>query len=184
MLLRRGRIEPDGSRSILGGQKDISVESHTCSGSSSTSQTLTAHSMVLWADTQHVHGAQSGYEPISSIPPWRSTQNFTEEANAHNHGNLLAEQHVDWREQGRNASNFHQAGFEKNAAQESERAARDEVHVAVALATEMFRAKVLARMGALEQRPEQSWTSHSVMLLDEYKCRRRRTANREKKLAQ
>ena len=47
----------------------------------------------------------------------------------------IAEQHEKWREQGRNASNFQQAGFER-AAQGSEQTARDEVHVAVSQATE------------------------------------------------
>ena len=71
--------------------------------------------------------------------------------NAHK---LLAEQHVYWREQGRHALNFQQAGFER-AAQEHEQAARDEVDVARAV-----------QKGALEQRAEQSWFSHQVILLD------------------
>ena len=70
------------------------------------------------------------------------------EANAHNCGNMLAEQHVYWREQGRNALNVQQAGFER-AAQENEEAARDEVHVAVAQSTEMSRGEMLTRTGAL-----------------------------------
>ena len=61
--------------------------------------------------------------------------------------------------------NFQQAGFNITA-QEYEQAARDEVHVAVAQATETSRADMLARLGALEQLAEQSWTSHEVMLLD------------------
>ena len=44
---------------------------------------------------------------------------------------MAAEQRVYWREQGRNALNFQQAGF-KGAAQEYDQTAGDEVHVAVA----------------------------------------------------
>ena len=51
--------------------------------------------VVAWADTKkNTHGMQSGSGPISSIPPWRSTRNFTEEANVHNYRNMLSEQHV------------------------------------------------------------------------------------------
>ena len=71
--------------------------------------------LVAWAETQNPYGAQAAYGPISSIPPWRSTQKFTEQANALNY---------------RNALDFQQAGFE-GAAQEPEQAARDEAHVAV-----------------------------------------------------
>ena len=94
--------------------------------------------------------AQAGGGPISSIPPWRRTRNFTKE-------------HVHWPEQGRNAVNFQQAGFER-AAQEHEQAACDEVHVTVAQATEMFRAEFRTRMGALGNQSEQTWTSHPVVL--------------------
>ena len=59
-----------------------------------------------------------------------------------------------------------QAGFERGA-REHEQAARDEFHVVSARDTEMSRAEVLARMGALERRAEQSLTSHQVMSLDE-----------------
>ena len=48
------------------------------------------------------------------------------------------------REQGRHALNFHQAGFGR-AAQEYEQAARDEFNFAVARATEMSRAELLAK---------------------------------------
>ena len=72
--------------------------------------------------------------------------NFAEEANAHNYRNLSAEQHVHWRNQGRNALNFQQAGFER-AAQEYEPAGRDEIHVAAAQSMEMSRAEILSRMG-------------------------------------
>ena len=82
--------------------------------------------------------AQAGYGGISSVPPWRSTRHCTEEANAHNYRNTLAEQHVCWQEQGRNPLNFQHAGFER-ATQEFEQAARDELHVAVAQDTELFR---------------------------------------------
>ena len=63
---------------------------------------------------------------------------------------MLAEQHVYRLEQGSNALNFQEAGFGR-AAQEYERAALDEVHVAVAQATEICRGEVPARMGALER---------------------------------
>ena len=59
-----------------------------------------------------------------------------------------------------------QAGLER-AAQEHEQVARDEFIVAVARATKMSRAELLARKNALEQRAQQSWTSHQVALLDE-----------------
>ena len=65
-----------------------------------------------------------------------SSRNFTEEANAHSYRKTLAEQHVHWQEQDRNALNFQQAGVDR-APQECERAAHDEVHVAVARATHM-----------------------------------------------
>ena len=48
----------------------------------------------------------------------------------------LAELHVCWQEQFRHALNFQEAGFDR-AAQEEEQTARDEVHVAVAQATEI-----------------------------------------------
>ena len=46
--------------------------------------------MAAWAGTHDLHGAQSAYGPISSIPPLRSTHNFTEEANAHDYQNIMA----------------------------------------------------------------------------------------------
>ena len=64
------------------------------------------------------------------------------------------------KEQGRQALNFQQAGFER-AAEEGEQASCDEVHVAVAQA----RAGMRAGMGALENQAEQTWTSHEVRLL-------------------
>ena len=95
-----------------------------------------------------------GHALVTLNPPWSSVHNFTEEAHAHNYG------------KGRHALNCQQGSIER-AAQEREQAARDEVHVAVARATEMSGAELLARMNALEQRAEQSWTSHQVALLDE-----------------
>ena len=80
---------------------------------------------------------------------------------ARNDRHILAGQHIYCREQGRHALNLQQAGFER-AAQEYERAARDGVSVAVARATEMSGAEMLARKDALEHRAEQSWTSHSA----------------------
>ena len=80
--------------------------------------------------------AQASYGPISSIPLGRSTHNFTVEANADKYRNTLAAQLVYWQEQGKNALNFQQAGFE-TAAQEYEQVARDEVHVASAKAAVM-----------------------------------------------
>ena len=99
------------------------------------------------------------FELNSSNPPWRSTRNFKEEANAHSSWNQLAEQDTG----GRDALNFHQAGSD-TAAQEYEQAARDEVLVAVAHSTERSRAKMLAIMGALERRAEQSWATHEKII--------------------
>ena len=61
--------------------------------------------------------------------------------------------------------NFQQAGFER--AQECEQAARGEVHVPVAQATEMSGAEMRTRMGAHKHQVEQTWTSHPVILLNE-----------------
>ena len=69
--------------------------------------------------------------------------------------NQLTEQHVHWREQGTHVLNCQDAGFERTA-QDNEQAARDEGNVAIAWATDMSRAEMLARMDALEQRAEQS----------------------------
>ena len=82
--------------------------------------------MVAWADTQISCGMQLGSGPISSIPPWRKTHNFTEEANAHGDRNFVAEQHDHWQEQGSNALNLQHADFARAA-----QAAHDEVHVPV-----------------------------------------------------
>ena len=67
-------------------------------------------------------------------------------------------------EQGRHALNFQQAGFER-AAQEYEQAARAEVHVAVAQATEMSGAEMRESVVAVENQAEQTWTSQQVMIL-------------------
>ena len=61
-----------------------------------------------------------------------------------------------------NALNLQQAVFER-VAQEYEQAARDEVHVAGAQATEMSGAELRRRMGALENQTEQTWTSHRLV---------------------
>ena len=103
--------------------------------------------VAAWAEDQNPHWVQVRHGPFTSNPRWRSAQNFTEEANTH--------QHVYWREHGSNALNFQQAGFER-AAQEHEQAARVEAHVAVAQATALSRAEMLSRMGDLGQRAEQS----------------------------
>ena len=88
--------------------------------------------VVAWSESQNHYGPQSVDGLISSNLPWRSVRNFTEEADAHNHRNIVAEQHVYWQGQCRNASIFHpQASVEKSAP-ENEQAAHDEVHVAVA----------------------------------------------------
>ena len=42
----------------------------------------------------------------------------------------------------------------------------DEVHVAVAQATEMSGAEMRGKMGALEHQAEQTWTSHQVTLVE------------------
>ena len=121
-----------------------------------------SQNMVARTELQNLDGAQAAYGPTSPIPLRRSTRDFTGEANVHNHWSIRA-QHVYWQEQGRNALIFQQAGFERGA-QEYDQASRDEVHVAVAQATEMSRAEKLARTGAVEQQAEQSWTSHQVVL--------------------
>ena len=122
--------------------------------------------VVAWADTQTSSGSQTGCGPISSLPPWRSARNVTEETNAHHHWNVMAEQHVHWQEQGRQAWNFQQAGFER-AAQGYVQAARDEVHVAVAQATEMSRAEMREVRRAPKKQVEKTWKSHQGTLLNE-----------------
>ena len=117
--------------------------------------------MVAWADTRNIYATQAGFGPISPLPLWRSTRNFTQEVNAHNFRNISAEQHVYWQEQGRQAWNFKHASF-KSAVQESEQAARDEVHDAVAQATDMSGAETREMMDGLENKAEQTWTSHQV----------------------
>ena len=62
--------------------------------------------------------------------------------------------------------NLQQAVFER-VAQEYEQAARDEVHVAGAQATEMSGAELRRRMGALENQTEQTWTFHRLVLWHE-----------------
>ena len=119
--------------------------------------------MVAWAESQNPHGAQAACGPISSVPPWR---NFTEEANGHKYLNILAEQHIYWREQGRNVLNFQQAAS-KEQLKSMSRPTRDEVHVAVERATDMLRAEMQARMGALKNQAEQIWSSHQVFSLSE-----------------
>ena len=57
-----------------------------------------------------------------------------------------AEQHVQWREQDRNALNSQHSDFVR-AAQEYGQARRDEVRVAGAQATEMSSAEMLAKNG-------------------------------------
>ena len=79
---------------------------------------------------------------------------------------MLTKQLVYWQEQDRNTFNFQQEGFER-AAQEHEEAARDEVLVTVAQATDMSRSEMRERMGALENQAVQTWTSHQALLLDE-----------------
>ena len=77
---------------------------------------------------------------------------------------------IDWLYSGARQKrlNRQQAGFGR-AAQEHEQAARDEVHVAFAWAIEMSRAEMREIMGVLENKAEQCWTSHLVMLLFEMK---------------
>ena len=78
---------------------------------------------------------------------------------------ILAQRHVHCQEQGRNALNSQQAGCER-AAQDFEEAARDEVHVAVAQATEVSGKEMREMMGALDNPAEQNWISHQVSLRD------------------
>ena len=85
--------------------------------------------LIVWTEAI---GAQAACGPQSL--PGSSVQNFSEEAIDHNLRNLVEEQHVYWRKQCRHALIFQQTSFE--------RAARDQVHVAVAQATEMSGARV------------------------------------------
>ena len=124
------------------------------------------HQSLPWRSTRNFTEEANAHNRRSSIPPWRSTRNFKEEANAHNRRNIVAEQHVYWQEQGRNALKFQQSVFER-ATQEFGQAARDEVHASAAQATEMYRAEMWDRMGARENQAEQIRTSHQVTLLNE-----------------
>ena len=72
----------------------------------------------------------------------------------------------------------------KGAAQEYKQAARDEENVAVAV-TEMSRAEMRERMGALENQAAPTWTSHQVTQLNEMiGVARRRAGKPDKKVAQ
>ena len=62
--------------------------------------------------------------------------------------------------------NFQQASFER-VAPEYEQATHDENHVGVAPATEMSRAEMWERMGALRNQAEPTWTSHPVTVSNE-----------------
>ena len=55
------------------------------------------------------YAMQPGYGPMSSILPGTGTRNFTEEANAHNYRNILAEQHVYRQEQEQTSFSIKQA---------------------------------------------------------------------------
>ena len=61
-----------------------------------------SQNVVPWAETQKHCGVHAAYGPISSIPPWRTTRNFTNT----NIGMVSAEQHVYEQEQGRHTLNF------------------------------------------------------------------------------
>ena len=52
---------------------------------------------------------------VMDLPLWRRTRSFTEESNAHNCRNVLAERKVSSQEQGRNVLNIQEAGFERAA---------------------------------------------------------------------
>ena len=118
---------------------------------------------VAWTEYQRSY-AQVGDEPISSDPLWRYTKLHSRSTRSQ-FKESVGLQRVYWREQDRNASKFQQAGFHR-AAQEYDQAAGDEVLVAVAQAIEMS-AEMRERMGALEHRAKQSWTSHQVFQLDD-----------------
>ena len=125
-----------------------------------------SQNLVAWSETQNFYGAQAAYGSTFIIFAWTTTCNCTEEANAHDYRSILTEQHVYWQEQSRNALSSQQAGSER-AAQACERAARVEVHVAVAQATDMSRAEMWTRMCVLANQAGQTWTSHQVSLLSE-----------------
>ena len=118
--------------------------------------------MVAWTESQSPHGAEHCLDRFHQSPPCRSARDFTGEASAHNFRKILAEQHVYWQEQARNALDFQQAGF-GIAAQEYEQAAHDEVHVTVAQATDVSRAEMRQRMGAL-------WKSSRATLYSSSSC--------------
>ena len=124
------------------------------------------HFVVAWADTQNSFAAQGDHGPISSIPPCRGTRNFTEEANALNCWNILAEQHVHWQQRSRNTLNFPQASFER-AVQECEQATRDEVHVAVAQSTECPERKCGEEWVLSKIKQSKPGLSHQITLLSE-----------------
>ena len=120
--------------------------------------------LVTWKEHLHFWGASWVWTNRIKCSVEKRTTLSRGSKRSQFYWNLVAEQHVYWREQGRNALNYHQAGFER-AAPEYEQSARDEVHVAVVRATDMTRAEMLARMDGLEQRAGQS--SHQVIPLDE-----------------
>ena len=123
--------------------------------------------VVAWADTQNPHGSRAGCGPISSIRLWRSTRNVTEETNALNYRNALAEQHVFWQEQSRQALNFQQTGLER-AAQEHEQAAPDEVCSCCSCTSyRNVQNGDAGKIGALNNQAEKMWTSHQDTLLNE-----------------
>ena len=61
--------------------------------------------------------------------------------------------------------NFKQTSCEKAAREYQD--ARDEVHAAIAQATEVSEAEIRERMGALEKQAEKTWTCDRVALVSE-----------------
>ena len=88
------------------------------------------------------------------------------------------------RKEGRHALNFKQVGFER-AALDHEQAARDEIHAAVARATEMSNAEMGEITGARKSSRANLDVSSSYALERDEQCRRRRTGKtREEVFAQ
>ena len=113
------------------------------------------------------YGSQAGDGLASSTPPWRSTRNLTEEANAHNYRNTLAEQHVHWQGQDRYAWNPPKGSLRKEQLNDMSKQLVTKFMLQLhKLPTSPERNCGKIR-GTLEHQAEQTWTSHRVTLLDE-----------------
>ena len=111
--------------------------------------------MVTWTENPNHSGArQVGYGQIVSNPPQSRAQNFSEEANAQTFcGTLWQSNMLTGESKAETLCTFNKLASKKPLKNMS-RAACDEVNIAVVRVTEMSRAEMLARMGALEKRAE------------------------------